>query len=292
MITDFLSRYRRVLSTLVFLVISFIMITFTESRVADSLNKVGFSILYPFEYMFNSSSKFFHELINVISERDKMRQQLSVARVELDQYRKMMVDFDVIMKENVTLRNTLELKNAFAYKSVVSQIIGRDPESRFDYLVIDKGSEHGIEENMIVVSYKNGRKALVGKVFQVTPFASKVITLNNPDLRVGVVIDYDGTYCVVQGRNSADSSAKLLYLPKDFTLDDSRSPLVYTSGDSYFYAKGIEIGAIESVVDSKRYEIYNEGRVKVTEDYSKLEFVLVLMLDSENDNFKSMENPF
>ncbi len=292
MLADFLSRYRRLFVTVVFLIVSFVMITFTESRVADSLNKVGFSVLYPFQYMFNSSSKFLSGIVNAISERDKMRTQLDTARAELEQYRKMMVDFDVIIKENTTLRNTLELRDAFGYRSVAAQIVGRDPASMFDYLVVDKGYEHGIRENMIVVSYKNGRKALVGKVFQVMPFASKVMTLNNPDLRVGVVIDYDGTHCLVQGNNTHDSFAKLLYLPKEFSLSDDRSPLVYTSGDSYFYAKGIEIGAIESVVPSKRYEVYNEAKVKITEDYSKLEFVLILMLDSEVDDFKSMENPF
>ena len=186
----------------------------------------------------------------------------------------------------------MELRDSFNYKSMTAQIVGRDPANMFDYIIIDKGSKHGIKENMAVISYKNGRKALVGKVFAVTPFASKVMTLKNPDLRVGVVIDYDGTHCVIQGQRTADQEVKLLYVPKDFSLEKAGSPLVYTSGDSLFYSKGIEIGTITEIVPSKRFEIYNEAKVSMSEDYSKLEYVLVLMLDADKDNFKSLENPF
>jgi rod shape-determining protein MreC len=204
----------------------------------------------------------------------------------------MLIDFNVIIKENSDLRNTLELRDSFNYKSLTAQIVGRDPANMFDYLIIDKGSNHGIRENMAVISYKNGRKALVGKIFAVTPFASKVMTLKNPDLQVGVVIDYNGTHCMVQGQRTANQDVRLLYVPKDFTLEEGRSPLVYTSGDSFFYSKGIEIGTISEIVPSKRFEIYNEARVTMSEDYSKLEYVLVLMLDVDKDNFKSLENPF
>ena len=38
--------------------------------------------------------------------------------------------------------------------------------------------------------------------------------------------------------------------------------------------------------------LYNEAKVTMSEDYSKLEYVLVLMLDVDKDNFKSLENPF
>jgi cell shape-determining protein MreC len=97
---------------------------------------------------------------------------------------------------------------------------------------------------------------------------------------------------MVQGQRTVNQDVRLLYVPKDFTLEEGRSPLVYTSGDSFFYSKGIEIGTISEIVPSKRFEIYNEARVTMSEDYSKLEYVLVLMLDADKDNFKSLENPF
>jgi rod shape-determining protein MreC len=257
-----------------------------------SAGKIGFSLIYPFQYIFNSTGKGVNGVVNAVAERNKLEQQLNLAMIELEQYRKMLIDFNVIIKENLDLKKTLELRDSFNYKSLTAQIIGRDPANMFDYLVIDKGSKHGIKENMAVISYKNGRKALVGKIFAVTPFASKVMTLKNPDLQVGVVIDYNGTHCVIQGQRSPNQDVRLLYVPKEFTLSEGVSPLVYTSGDSFFYSKGIEIGTISEIVSSKRFEIYNEAKVTMSEDYSKLEYVLVLMLDADKDNFKSMENPF
>lgn len=289
---DFIFNHKRGLVTSVLLIVSVILIGLTETKVGISAGKIGFSIIYPFQYIFNSTGKGVNSVVNAVAERNKLEQQLNLAMIELEQYRKMLIDFNVIIKENSDLRNTLELRDSFNYKSMTAQIVGRDPANMFDYIIIDKGSKHGIKENMAVISYKNGRKALVGKVFVVTPFASKVMTLKNPDLRVGVVIDYDGTHCVIQGQRTADQEVKLLYVPKDFSLEKAGSPLVYTSGDSLFYSKGIEIGTITEIVPSKRFEIYNEAKVSMSEDYSKLEYVLVLMLDADKDNFKSLENPF
>jgi rod shape-determining protein MreC len=289
---DFIFNHKRGLTTFALLIVSVMLIGLTETKVGVSAGKIGFSIIYPFQYIFNSTGKGVNSVVNAVAERNKLEKQLNLAMIELEQYRKMLIDFNVIIKENSDLRNTLELRDSFNYKSLTAQIVGRDPANMFDYLIIDKGSNHGIRENMAVISYKNGRKALVGKIFAVTPFASKVMTLKNPDLQVGVVIDYNGTHCMVQGQRTANQDVRLLYVPKDFTLEEGRSPLVYTSGDSFFYSKGIEIGTISEIVPSKRFEIYNEARVTMSEDYSKLEYVLVLMLDVDKDNFKSLENPF
>jgi rod shape-determining protein MreC len=289
---DFIFNHKRGLTTFALLIVSVMLIGLTETKVGVSAGKIGFSIIYPFQYIFNSTGKGVNSVVNAVAERNKLEKQLNLAMIELVQYRKMLIDFNVIIKENSDLRNTLELRDSFNYKSLTAQIVGRDPANMFDYLIIDKGSNHGIRENMAVISYKNGRKALVGKIFAVTPFASKVMTLKNPDLQVGVVIDYNGTHCMVQGQRTANQDVRLLYVPKDFTLEEGRSPLVYTSGDSFFYSKGIEIGTISEIVPSKRFEIYNEARVTMSEDYSKLEYVLVLMLDVDKDNFKSLENPF
>ena len=289
---DFIFNHKRGLTTFVLLIVSVMLIGLTETKVGVSAGKIGFSLIYPFQYIFNSTGKGVNGVVNAVAERNKLEQQLNLAMIELEQYRKMLIDFNVIIKENLDLKKTLELRDSFNYKSLTAQIIGRDPANMFDYLVIDKGSKHGIKENMAVISYKNGRKALVGKIFAVTPFASKVMTLKNPDLQVGVVIDYNRTHCVIQGQRSPNQDVRLLYVPKEFTLSDGVSPLVYTSGDSFFYSKGIEIGTISEIVSSKRFEIYNEAKVTMSEDYSKLEYVLVLMLDADKDNFKSMENPF
>jgi rod shape-determining protein MreC len=289
---DFIFNHKRGLTTFALLIVSVMLIGLTETKVGVSAGKIGFSIIYPFQYIFNSTGKGVNSVVNAVAERNKLEKQLNLAMIELEQYRKMLIDFNVIIKENSDLRNTLELRDSFNYKSLTAQIVGRDPANMFDYLIIDKGSNHGIRENMAVISYKNGRKALVGKIFAVTPFASKVMTLKNPYLQVGVVIDYNGTHCMVQGQRTANQDVRLLYVPKDFTLEEGRSPLVYTSGDSFFYSKGIEIGTISEIVPSKRFEIYNEARVTMSEDYSKLEYVLVLMLDVDKDNFKSLENPF
>lgn len=291
-IKGFIYNCRRGLLTSLFIIVSLILIIFNDTKGVVSLSNVGLSVVYPFQYFFNSLGDTFNDVVNAVSEIKKIEDEVVNLREELEQYRRMMVDFNVIIRENTDLRNTLELRDNLDYKTVAAQIVGRDPDNFFDYLIIDKGSRHGIIENMPVISYKNGRKALIGRIVNVTPFASKVITLNNLDMNVGVVISHNNTHCVVRGDNSSLNHARLLHLPKDFSLNSNVSPLVYTSGDSVFYPKGIEIGVITEIIQSKNYEIYNEAVVKLTEDYSKIEFVLVLLVNHRVDDFKMLENPF
>ncbi|HBD96437.1 MAG: hypothetical protein A2015_06655 [Spirochaetes bacterium GWF1_31_7] len=285
-------RSRRGLLTLFFVIISFILIIFSDTRGLISFSKIGLSIIYPFQFMINSLGDKFNDMVNAVSQIKQIEDEVKGLRDELDLYRKMMVDFNVIIKENSDLRNTLDLKDNLDYKTVAAQIVGRDPNNFFDYLIIDKGSNAGIIENMPVISYKKGRKALIGRVSLVTPFSSKVITLNNPEMNVGVVVGNENTHCVVQGDNSSLDYAKLLYLPKDYDFPGSKSSLVYTSGDSIFYPKGIEIGVMTEVLPSKKYEIYNEAVIKLTENYNKIEFVLVLIVNFKKDDFNLLENPF
>ena len=64
-------------------------------------------------------------------------------------------------------------------------------------MIINKGDLNGIKENMPVVSYRNGRK-VIGKILATTHISSKIITINNPALSVGVVID-NNIHCIIKG---------------------------------------------------------------------------------------------
>jgi len=142
---------------------------------------------------------------------------------------------------------------------------------------------------MPVISYSEGKKVLVGKTIEVTPFYSKVMTLNNSKFNVGAIISNERIHCIANGDNIKPDIIKLLYIPKSFNLPPNEITYVYTSGDSLIYPKGIEIGKIVSLKESNRYENFNEAYVKISVDLTRLEYVLVLKVEKNITNLE-MEN--
>jgi rod shape-determining protein MreC len=258
----------------------------SSSSAVITFKKLGQSVLYPFQFVFFSTSQFFQNTFNSISQLKKTQEEIKNLRNELEQYKKVVIDFNELNNEIINLKEILQLKQEVVYSSIACEIVGRDPKSLFDVLILNKGSKDGIKENMPVISYTAGKRTLVGKVVETTLFSSKVITLQNPILNVGAVLSANRSHVITQGSNRASGIARVLYIPKDYYIKLDESDLVYTSGDSMIFPSGIEIGRIIKVYPSKRYENFNEADLKISTDLSRIDYVLVLKIDYKKDNLK------
>jgi rod shape-determining protein MreC len=287
----FFVKNKRGTTFILLILISIVLMIITNKNATITIRKVFFSIVYPFQYSFNSIGNFGKETVNSISELKKMKEELDSNRKELDQYKKVIIDFNEINNENNSLRKLLELKQNISYDTVAGEIIGRDPQKMFDLLIINKGSNNGLKENMPVISYSSGKKVLVGKLVEVTPFASKVLTLNNVNFHAGAVIVRNRVHCLVKGNDEQPGVVKLLYIPKQYVISDQGMDFVYTSGDSMIFPQGLEIGKIIKVIPSAKYEVFNEAQIQISVDLSKLEYILVLKVESDKNDFKLLEFP-
>jgi rod shape-determining protein MreC len=288
---NFISKNKRGLTFVLFFLISLILLFYSSKSEKVTLSKVTFSVISPFENFFYSIGNFFQNTLNSISQLKKIQDELDRNKKELEQYKKIIIDFNVINNENNSLKKLLELKQSVAYDSIAAEIIGRDPQKLFDVLIINKGSNDGIKENMPVISYASGKKVLVGKIAEVSPFASKILTLNNSNFAAGCVIIRNRVHCIIQGENLKPGIVKLQYIPKEYVISEQGDDYVYTSGDSLLFPQGIEIGKITKLQPSPKYEVFNEALVQISIDLAKLEYVLILKVDHEKDNFMLMENP-
>ena len=265
-IKGFIYKNKKGIIFITLIVISFILMFTSSKRPVITFKKVGFSIIYPFQFTFNSLGNFFQNTFNSISQLKKIQEQLSNTRNELEQYKKIIIDFNELNNENITLKKILKLKKEMAYDSVTCEVIGMDPHRLFDVLIINKGSKHGIKENMPVISYAGGKKTLVGKIVETTRFASKVITLQNPKLSVGAVIVKNRVHRIIQGSNKSHGVVKLLYIPKKYNMSASETNYIYTSGDSFIFPRGIEIGKILEIYPFRASEtVYPSVPALITE---------------------------
>lgn len=285
----FLYKNKRGIILVLLLLISFLGMVFSNNKVVITIDQVGLSIIFPFKYVFQSTGSFVQNTMNSVSELKKIQKDLSSARQELEQYKRIIIDFNELKNENMQLRKILELKDKVLQESVACKIVGRDPRNLYDVLIIDKGSRQGIEENMPVITYAGGKNALVGKVVEVTPFASKVITLHHNKFYIGAVLTDSNIHCIVKGSNSELGTVEALYIPRNVEVPTTEYVSVTTSGESVFYPKGIEIGRIVNIVPSKRYELYNTAEVKLAVDLSKVDYLLVLKMEYDDEQNHTLE---
>lgn len=272
-----------------FVLISIILMTSSSKNASNTARGILFSIVYPFQYSFYSVFDFIQNTFNSINELKEIKEDLDRTKKELEQYKKVIIDFNELNNENSNLKRMVELKQSIQYDSTVAEIIGRDPQQLFNILIINKGSSNGIKENMPVIAYTLGKRVLVGKIAEVTPFASKILTVTNSSFSSGAITSKDKIHCLVRGSNEIPGIIKIQYIPKQYVISDTGMEYVYTSGDSLIFPKGIEIGKIIKITPSQRYEVFNEGLVQLSVDIAKLDYVLVLKVESDKDNFKMME---
>lgn len=211
----------------------------------------------------SGNSTFFTDINNLEQENEELRQENS----ELEQSLR---ELESIRSENETLKEYLDLTEKYAeYSTVPAYIINKDISNYSKTIVINVGSDDGIEENMTVIA----DQGLVGHVISVTSDTAKVRTIIDTSNSVSCLLSTTEESIVCRGTLEEDSSLKAVYIPDDDSILQGDS--VVTSGLGGIYPKGIHVGTIEKVVNTQnstdRYAI-----VQTAVDFDKLDTVLVI----------------
>jgi rod shape-determining protein MreC len=165
------------------------------------------------------------------------------------------------------LRNLLRFSKNIPRPMLPVQIIGIDPSSWFRTIVIDKGTKHGVDRGMAVVS----PEGIVGHVLQTSPHCAKVLLITDFNSSVDAIVQRSRAKGIVEG--SGDNLCRLKYAPRahDIQLGDR----VVTSGLGGRYPKGLLIGKI-SKIEKKSYGLFQKAEIKPIVNFTKLEEVFVI----------------
>lgn len=178
----------------------------------------------------------FLSLRTAAAENEAMRLRISELESELR-------NAQVAVAENERLRGLLDLREAGGYETVMARVIGRDPSAWFGAVTINRGSQHGVELNMPVVT----AGGVVGRVVSVNPWSSQVILLTDERAGAGAVIGQLGASTavgIVQGLGR-EGLLEMRYVsglekiaPGDFVL---------TTGQDRIYPPGLSVGTVAEV---------------------------------------------
>ena len=211
----------------------------------------------------SGNSTFFADINNLKQENENLQKKN-------DELEQSLRELEYIRTQNETLKEYLNLTEKYGeYNTIPGYVINKDISNYSKTIVINIGSDDGVKENMTVI----GNEGLVGHVVSVTSSTAKVQTIIDTASSISCSMSTTKDSIVCKGTLDEESALKAMYLPTDANIIQGDS--IETSGLGGIYPKGIHVGTIKKVSNSKnmtdRYAI-----VETAVDFSKLDTVLVV----------------
>lgn len=208
------------------------------------------------------NDQFFATLDSLKEENTKLRERNTQLEESLRQ-------LEMIQSENSTLKEYLKITEQYKeYQTIPAYIINRDVSNYSSTFVINAGSKNGIKENMTVIA----AEGLVGHVISVTDNTAKVEPLVDTSHVVSATLENSRDNVICRG-TLVENELKATYVSTDTVLTEGEK--LYTSGMGGIYPKGIYIGYIKKINDTKNItdrSFIVEGAV----DFHNVETVLVI----------------
>lgn len=170
------------------------------------------------------------------------------------------------LQELARLHTLVRFDDKWDYPIVTSRVVGHNPGRFLTTMVINRGTEHGVHENMPVFSM-NG---LVGKVSKATLNHSRVQLLVDPKLKLSVM---DRKTRVVGFLESMDGVRLTAMVPTHAGIRPGDT--LITSGLGGIFPKGIPVGTVKDVRKSD-LDVMRQMDVEPFQDFTTLEEVFVM----------------
>ena len=209
--------------------------------------------------------RFLRTEINQVLEWPRLRKENENLRAELVDLKAKLVGLEELKHHAEHLETLLKLEDGIQEKTIAARVIGRDPSHWSQFIVINKGSQEGVDKNTVLI-HPDG---LVGKVVASGSHSARAILLPDSESRVSAMNQRTRDVGLIEGTGSP--LLKMTYLDRqaDVQIDD----VIISSGVGGIYPKGIPIGKIEMVAEEKdRLSLYAIVRPFVS--FAKLEEVL------------------
>lgn len=256
--------------TIIAIILLLAVIIFSNIRTDRSyiITRAVSKIFMPVQNMFvyvkeKVSSHNVEELSTLRDENNKLKEENAKLKEEER-------ELEILKSENNTLKEYVNLKNKYGnYTTQPADVIERSYSNYDKIIVINQGSKSGLKVNMPVIS----ESGLVGHIISVEENTAKVQTIIDTASTVSASISTIEQSILAKGTIADNNTLKATSIPTDSTIlqgDD-----VVTSGLGGIYPKGILIGTISEVVNTKN-QTDRFANVKTATNFDTLSTVLVI----------------
>ncbi len=267
----------------ILLLISGITLSFHTGGFIVNFNKVGFTVLSSVQKGVHWVTSGVGNFFTSIHETAVLKKEYKELTERLKDYEYFQRNNTEIRKENERLREQLGFARSLQQKNIAAQIIGRDPDSLYSGITINKGSRNGIKKGMPVVAIQHGNIGVVGKIVLVGPGTSLVMPLYDSQCNISARIQNTRDLGLVNGNGSLSSPLSLKYIKKRVLDELNYGDIVVTSGENDNYMRDIPLGTI-SKITVLDYDSSLDIELNPVIDFSRLETVMVVDLSVKAEN--------
>ncbi|WP_088007236.1 rod shape-determining protein MreC [Indiicoccus explosivorum] len=194
-------------------------------------------------------------------------------KARLADYAAIRSEVAALRTENEELRKVIGKQESLrAYNPIQATVIGRNPDQWEDRLILDKGANAGIAENMAVMT----ADGLIGKVTLVTPLTATVelLTSAGTDYRVSALVQSGSgeIHGLIEGYDAERGELLLKRIPSEFDIQPGQQ--VISSGLGGIFPKGLVIGEITEVTTDE-FALTKMAYVKPAAEFPMLDHVMI-----------------
>lgn len=201
-----------------------------------------------------------------IDELKKENDELKVKNSEIE---KSLRELEIIKAENETLKQYLNLTEKYStYTTTPAYIISKDTSNYNNIFIINVGEKDGIKQDMTVIA----DKGLVGHIISTTENTSKVQTIISTSNTVSATLGTSRDNVICRGTLN-NNELKATYISTYATVAEGEN--IETSGMGGIYPKGIHIGTVKQIVNTKNITD-RTAIITPAVDFNKVETVLVI----------------
>ncbi|MCX6277362.1 MAG: rod shape-determining protein MreC [Bacteroidetes bacterium] len=228
----------------------------------------------------NNLSGSVNSIFSNISEYFSLRKTNSVLIEELARLHSRIPEAFYVTDKNVFYKKDSIVH--LEYKYISAKVISNSTNKRNNFLMINKGSLHGIVNHMGVII---GNK-VVGQVVGVSPHFSWIMSLLNKDSRVSGKFKKNEQLVNVEWNGVNYRIGQLKEIPKHIQM--VKGDTIISSGNSDIFPPGLMIGAIADFTITPD-ENFNRGQIFFSTDFNSLGYIEVVvdLMRQEKETLKS-----
>lgn len=186
------------------------VLVYFRGGIGRGLSSVGHFIFRPILILGNGIGGKLEDLGSYFLFKDSLFLENKELKSKIAESEADRANYQSVVAENAELKEILERKNEKA-NLMLSAILSKPNRSPYDTLVIDVGTEQGIQAGDMVFVLGN---IPIGRVAEVYADSAKVVLFSSPGEKTQAVIK-DGVFMEIIGRGGGNFK---MILPRDFVL--------------------------------------------------------------------------
>lgn len=262
-ILEFFYKYLSVVIFLILEILAFLLV----------VNKNDLQRSVAFRYA-TTLSAWTYEVTNLVTDYFGLAEANKYLAEENARLYKEIADYKSKFVDSVDVQSMVTYQSSENYLS--AKVVFNSVYDLQNYIIIDKGSVHGVEEDMGVFA----PQGVVGVVQRVSKNYAVVLPIINPEQVISAKIKGNNQLGSVKWDGKSPLKAKLYEIPSHVNV--VAGDTVVTSGFSAIFPEGVMIGVVDKAAHVEN-AMYCDVDINLAVDFQSLSYVTVAVFENKNE---------